>query len=58
MSQISQLGACCNVVIRSLDEQNTNLPTFKIQNPGTLAALLMPDNLQGVSMANITDAAG
>lgn len=58
MNEISALGACCNVVIRSLDEQNTNLPTFKIQNPGTLAALLLPQNLQGVNMIPITDPAG
>jgi len=55
---MTSASSCCNVVVRALSEQNTNLPTFKIQNPGTLASLLLPDNMSGIRMVEVTDNTG
>lgn len=46
---------CCNVITQALDTTNTQLPTFKIQNPGALAAFLTPENLANVRLIETVD---
>ena len=53
--ELDKSGACCNTVVTALTELVDGSPTLKIENPGTMAALLSPDNLRGVRLADVQE---